>query len=53
MTLFFLRTGTIVRGGVKVGRSCELGWPRVYSEDVPAKTYFDARYDSPIQTYER
>ncbi|AZR22785.1 UDP-3-O-(3-hydroxymyristoyl)glucosamine N-acyltransferase [Xanthomonas vasicola] len=46
-----LRTGAIVHRGVKVGRSCELGWPRVYREDVPAKTYFDARYDNPIHTY--
>lgn len=48
-----LRTGAIVRAGVKVGRSCELGWPRIYGEDVPAKTYFDTRYDAPIHTYER
>ncbi|WP_115561977.1 UDP-3-O-(3-hydroxymyristoyl)glucosamine N-acyltransferase [Xanthomonas arboricola] len=47
-----LRTGAIVRAGVKVGRSCELGWPRVYCEDVAAKTYFDARYDTPIHVYE-
>ncbi|KTF37376.1 UDP-3-O-(3-hydroxymyristoyl)glucosamine N-acyltransferase [Xanthomonas vesicatoria] len=46
-----LRTGAIVRDGVKVGRSCELGWPRAYCEDVPAKTYFNACYDSPIHTY--
>ncbi|AJZ35305.1 UDP-3-O-(3-hydroxymyristoyl)glucosamine N-acyltransferase [Xanthomonas citri] len=46
-----LRTGAIVRGGIKVGRSCELGWPRVYCEDVPAKTYFDARYHNPIHTF--
>ncbi|MEG8065827.1 UDP-3-O-(3-hydroxymyristoyl)glucosamine N-acyltransferase [Xanthomonas hortorum pv. gardneri] len=48
-----LRTGAIVSGGVKGGRSCELGWPRVYREDVPARTYFDVRYDGPIHTYER
>ncbi|MCC4595534.1 UDP-3-O-(3-hydroxymyristoyl)glucosamine N-acyltransferase [Xanthomonas campestris pv. phormiicola] len=48
-----LRTGAIVRSGVKVGRSCELGWPRVYDEDVPAKTYFDTHYDTPIHTYDR
>ncbi|MBO9741177.1 UDP-3-O-(3-hydroxymyristoyl)glucosamine N-acyltransferase [Xanthomonas axonopodis pv. begoniae] len=48
-----LRTGAIVRAGVKVGRSCELGWPRIYNEDVPTKTYFDARYDAPIHTYDR
>ncbi|MCF5935509.1 UDP-3-O-(3-hydroxymyristoyl)glucosamine N-acyltransferase [Xanthomonas perforans] len=47
-----LRTGAIVSGGVKVGRSCELGWSRVYCEDVPAKTYFHARYDTPIHVYE-
>ncbi|NYI19476.1 acetyltransferase-like isoleucine patch superfamily enzyme [Xanthomonas arboricola] len=47
-----LRTGAIVRAGVKVGRSCELGWPRVYDENVPTKTYFDARYDAPIHTYD-
>ncbi|RJN15269.1 UDP-3-O-(3-hydroxymyristoyl)glucosamine N-acyltransferase [Xanthomonas vasicola] len=46
-----LRTGAIVHRGVKVGRSCELGGPCVYREDVPAKTYFDARYDNPIHTY--
>ncbi|MBV6861843.1 UDP-3-O-(3-hydroxymyristoyl)glucosamine N-acyltransferase [Xanthomonas euvesicatoria] len=47
-----LRTGAIVSGGVKVGRSCELGWSRVYCEDVPAKTYFHARYDTTIHVYE-
>ncbi|RXR02656.1 UDP-3-O-(3-hydroxymyristoyl)glucosamine N-acyltransferase [Pseudoxanthomonas composti] len=46
-----VRTGAIVRDGVKVGRSCELGWPRVYAADVPARTYYDTRYDQPIHTY--
>lgn len=46
-----LRTGAIVHAGVKVGRSCELGWPRIYTDDVPAKTYFDTRYDEPIHVY--
>lgn len=46
-----LRTGAIVRAGVKMGRSCELGWARLYGEDVPAKTYFDPRYDNPISVY--
>lgn len=41
-----------MRGGIKVGRSCEFRWPGVYSGDVPAKIYFDARYDSTF-TYER
>lgn len=37
--------------GVTAGRSSELGWPHVHCENVPAKIYFDARYDTPIHTY--
>lgn len=51
MTLSFQQTGAVVRVGVTVGRSSELGWPHVYCENVPAKIYFDARYDTPILTY--
>lgn len=47
-----VRMGAHVRSGVKVGRYSELGWAQLYAEDVPAKTTFDSRYDSPIYIYE-
>lgn len=43
-----LRTGAIVKSGVAVGRGCELGWPRLYDQDVADHTTFDLRYDEPI-----
>jgi UDP-3-O-[3-hydroxymyristoyl] glucosamine N-acyltransferase len=46
-----VRTGAIVRDGVKVGSRCELGWVKTYDADVPNKTVFDARYDEPIVIY--
>ena len=46
-----VRTGAIVRDGVKVGSRCELGWVKTYQADVPNKTVFDARYDEPIVIY--
>lgn len=47
-----LRTGTIIKHGIKIGRYCELGWPQLYEKNIPNKTIFDSRYDSPIHTYE-
>lgn len=47
-----LRTGATIKHGVKIGRYCELGWPQIYEKDIPPKTIFDSRYDSPIHTYE-
>jgi UDP-3-O-[3-hydroxymyristoyl] glucosamine N-acyltransferase len=46
-----LRTGAIVAPTIKVGRNCELGWPRRYDEDLPSRTIFDSRYDEPIYVY--
>ncbi|BDE69454.1 MULTISPECIES: UDP-3-O-(3-hydroxymyristoyl)glucosamine N-acyltransferase [Delftia] len=46
-----LRSGAMVSAQVKVGRGCELGWPRRYDKDIAAKTIFDPRYNSPIYVY--
>jgi acetyltransferase-like isoleucine patch superfamily enzyme len=46
-----LRMGALVAPGIKVGRNCELGWPRRYDEDLPSRTVFDSRYDEPIFVY--
>ena len=46
-----LRTGTIVAPGVKVGRFCEIAVPGRYGDDIPAKTVYDPRYDTPIFVY--
>jgi len=46
-----LRIGAIVASRVKIGRYCELGWPRVYEKDIPARTVFDTRYEEPICVY--
>lgn len=47
-----VRMGASVLSGIKVGKNCELGWPQIYSENIPKKTAFDMRFDEPIQTYE-
>ncbi len=47
-----IRMGASIRTGIKIGRGAELGWPQLYSSDVPNKTVFDVRYDEPIFTYE-
>nr|WP_224986503.1 UDP-3-O-(3-hydroxymyristoyl)glucosamine N-acyltransferase [Delftia acidovorans]MCA1071826.1 UDP-3-O-(3-hydroxymyristoyl)glucosamine N-acyltransferase [Delftia acidovorans] len=46
-----LRMGTLVGTGVNIGKGCELGWPRLYRQDIPAKTIFDPRYDEPIHVF--
>jgi len=47
-----VRMGASVLSGIKVGKNCELGWPQMYSENIPNKTAFDIRFDEPIHTYE-
>ncbi|QNH21410.1 UDP-3-O-(3-hydroxymyristoyl)glucosamine N-acyltransferase [Xanthomonas sp. GW] len=51
MKLSLQRTGAVIRGSVKAGRSYELGSPHVYWGNVPVKAYFDACDDTPIHTY--
>ncbi|MBO9648006.1 MAG: UDP-3-O-(3-hydroxymyristoyl)glucosamine N-acyltransferase [Variovorax sp.] len=46
-----LRTGAIVKSGVVVGKGCELGWPRLYDENLADHTTFDPRYDEAILVY--
>lgn len=46
-----LRVGASIRSKVTIGRGCELGWPRVYEQDVAGNTFFDTRYDEPICVY--
>jgi acetyltransferase-like isoleucine patch superfamily enzyme len=46
-----LRMGAMIKKGTTVGDGCELGWPRLYHEDIPSKTVFDLRYDEPIYVY--
>ncbi|KFJ13951.1 bacterial transferase hexapeptide family protein [Delftia acidovorans] len=46
-----LRMGAMIKKGITVGEGCELGWPRLYHEDIPSKTVFDLRYDEPIYVY--
>ncbi|MPS47499.1 UDP-3-O-(3-hydroxymyristoyl)glucosamine N-acyltransferase [Methylobacillus sp.] len=47
-----IRMGAAIQAGIKVGRGAELGWPQLYTSDVPNKTVFDIRYDEPIYTHE-
>jgi UDP-3-O-[3-hydroxymyristoyl] glucosamine N-acyltransferase len=46
-----LRMGAIVAPRVKVGKHCELGWPRLYDKDISSRTVFDTRYQEPIRVY--
>ncbi|WP_323011599.1 UDP-3-O-(3-hydroxymyristoyl)glucosamine N-acyltransferase [Castellaniella sp.] len=46
-----LRMGAAIRSQVTIGRGCELGWPRMYEQDVLSNTFFDPRYDEPIYVY--
>jgi acetyltransferase-like isoleucine patch superfamily enzyme len=46
-----LRMGAIAGPRIKVGRNCELGWPQLYSKDIPSRTVFDTRYDEPISVF--
>lgn len=46
-----LRIGAVVGPRVNIGKHCELGWARLYTEDVPARTVFDTRYEEPIYVY--
>jgi len=43
--------GAIVAPRVKVGKHCELGWPRLYDKDISSRTVFDTRYQEPIRVY--
>lgn len=46
-----VRVGAVVGPGVKIGKHCELGWARLYGEDVAAKTIYDPRYPEPITVF--
>lgn len=46
-----LRAGAIVKSGVAVGKGCELGWPRLYDQNLADHTTFDPRYDEAILVY--
>lgn len=47
-----VRSGALIAPHVQIGRYCELGWPKRYYENIPAKTFFDYRYSDPIKTYD-
>jgi len=46
-----LRIGAVVGPRVKIGKHCELGWARLYDQNIPARTVFDTRYEEPIRVY--
>ncbi len=46
-----VRAGAVVKAGVAVGKGCELGWPRLYEQNLADHTTFDPRYDEPILVY--
>lgn len=46
-----IRMGACINKNVKIGRGCELAWPQRYNKDIPNKTTYDPRYNSPIYIY--